>query len=225
MADVPESTDLIQTESVQFRAAASESTMTLIAGDINYCLARATQNANILLKTVKFNTAGSGTWAAPANLAGGFVIAFGAGGAGGGGDINSGVGTLAQGGGGSNFASMVILVTAGNSYAYTVGAGGVAAIVNGGNGATGDSTIFNSIAVGAGGHGGIGFTQLSALNTIDAYKGFGYGGSGGDPGFISGSGGGGFGNAANGGTAGASPLPGGHGVLTLVWFENPTVLL
>lgn len=233
MSDVPESTDLIQVESVQFRAAASESTMTLIAGDLNYAVTRTIQNKNILLKTVTFTT--SGSWLAPANLAGGFILAVGAGGAGSGGNTGSsgGSGVTAQGGGGVSYSTIIAIVIPGNTYSYVIGGGGPAQASTGADGNGGSGTTFNGLLVCSGSAGGAGTIIFAPVGSTalalaqSAAQGLAGEGSGGAKSgrASTGGGGGGGGNALTGGNAGNPSSAGADGILKLVWFENPTVLL
>lgn len=215
MSNVAESTDLIQVESVEFRAAASESTMTLIAGAVNYALNRTTVNKNILLKKQDFTV--SGSWAAPANLSQGFVVCIGSGGGGGGGNASSGVN--AQGGGAANYCIRVLAVTAGVTYNFVIGTGGAGAAGNSGqDGANGINTTFNGNLVGTAGNGGYGSTNFT---TATIASGYGVGGGGAPPG-IGGSGGtGNAGTGGNGNIGATAGTAGSAGKLTLVWFENP----
>lgn len=91
----------------------------------------------------------SGTWTAPAGVTSVTVEAWGGGGAGGG-----ATGTQAKGGGGAGgqYASKVITVTPGNSYAVAVGTGGTGSTGNGTAG--GDSTFNGTSVVAKGGAGG-----------------------------------------------------------------------
>ena len=90
----------------------------------------------------------SGTWVAPAGVTTVIVEAWGGGG---GGHDGSNAGDYGGGGGGGGaYASSVVTVTPGNSYAITIGAGGA----NGTPGNNGGATSFDgSTVVAAGGRG------------------------------------------------------------------------
>jgi hypothetical protein len=138
--------------------------------------------------TVTTFNSGSGNWVCPAGVTSVKVEVWGAGGAGGG--YTSAGGGGGGGGGGEYAAEPAIAVTPGNSYAYTVGAGGTA--VAGGNGGNGGDTDFGGGLVGGfGGDGGAvnGFGGSGAAgggSTADFN-----GGSGGTQAFTGGGGGGG----------------------------------
>jgi glycine rich protein len=106
----------------------------------------------------------SGTWTAPTGVTHVMVEIWGAGGGGGGGSITSNCssGAVGGGGGGGGYVRTVIPVTAGQSYAFAVGASGVAGSdgtvgTNGGSG--GNTTVSAAVTVlvfadgGAGGSG------------------------------------------------------------------------
>ena len=105
---------------------------------------------NILSQTVETFTS-STTWTAPNGVSSVTVKCWGAGGAGGG---NSTTTDGGGGGGGGAYSSSIILVTSGNTYTVTVGAGGVGVI--GGVGANGEDSWFinASTILAKGGNGG-----------------------------------------------------------------------
>jgi len=136
----------------------------------------------------------SGTFIVPASITSIKVECWGAGG-GGGTRTNTGRG---GGGGGGAYASSVLTVIPGNSYAFVVGTGGAA-------NTSGSNSTFNiTIVKAAGGSGGAnnsttqgaGGTVLNSTGTIE-YP----GGNGGIGGAISGGGGGGAGSSGPGGNA------------------------
>ena len=103
--------------------------------------------------TEVFTAPGTYTWTAPAGVTSVTVAVWGAGGGGGDPAGNNGGG----GGGAGAYASSVVTVVPGNSYSYTVGAGGVEA-TNGGSSSFGTTTVVaaggsgtSTAAAGAGG--------------------------------------------------------------------------
>lgn len=214
MADIPNSSTTANDVEIGSRKPLTEALMSKFGGVINFLLANV-GGVNLNQDTFSAN----GTWNAPADLLGNFVICFGWGGGGGGGGDNGG------GGGGSGpvwrfFGS----ITPGNPYAVVIGAGGAGGISTG-DGSDGGNTTFNGVIVGSGARGGnrAGDSEGGLSNGI--------GGNGGrgaetDPMFYngqnspyaiggtgrfnaSGAGGAGFGN---GGASGASGVAGSPGV-------------
>jgi hypothetical protein len=108
----------------------------------------------------------SGTWVAPAGVTSVIVEAWGGGG---GGHDGSNAGDYGGGGGGGGaYASSVVTVTPGNSYAITIGAGGA----NGTPGNNGGATSFDgSTVVAAGGRGAGSTTGGGTGGTIAASTG------------------------------------------------------
>jgi MSHA biogenesis protein MshQ len=159
----------------------------------------------------------SGNWTAPAGVTSVTVEAWGGGGAGGG-----ATGNPAKGGGGAGgqYASKVITVTPGNTYAIGVGAGGAGSTGNGTAG--GDSSFATNVVVAKGGAGGsvatvtngtaglgsaasgVGTTIFAGGNGSDGAGAAGTGGAGGG-----GAGSGGAGGSASGNTAGTGTATGG----------------
>jgi len=99
--------------------------------------------------TVIFDAPGANSWTVPCGVTSVDVHLYGGGGGGGG----SNSGGQAGGGGGGGYCVATFPVVPGNTYTYTVGAGG-----NGGNpannGVTGTTSDWNGIMVAAGGQGG-----------------------------------------------------------------------
>lgn len=129
---------------------------------------------------------GSGTWTKPTGLKYAIVEVCGGGG-GGGGTTSSGSG----GGGGGGYANKLIQeVTLSLTETVTVGAGGTAGAITGGNGGTGGTTSFGSHLsatggsgggqTGSGGDGGIGSNGNKNIEGSDGSAGEGFGGSGGN---------------------------------------------
>lgn len=150
--------------------------------------------------TATFTT--SGTWTAPADVTFVTVEAWGAGGAGGG-KTNKLTG-VAGGGGGGAYASNTVAVTPGNSYSYTVGAGGTGSTGNGGNG--GDTFWATGTDVrAAGGKGGLSTVTQGlgglALNSAGSVIFKGGDGANGSATTGGGAGGGGAGSTGAGGNA------------------------
>lgn len=183
--------------------------------------------------TTSFSMAGPGTWAAPANLVGTIdVICVGGGGGGGGSSVASFLPGGGGGGGGEYAEEKTLVVTAGNSYAYTVGSAGAGGVA-GSNGVNATATTFAGDAVtvtanggqggghgtasggvttgGAGGPGGTGST-----NTI--HNAGGLGGAGDATGQGGGGGScGGSASAGNVGWIGGAAQPGAGGVPVPPW--------
>ena len=164
-------------------------------------------------------TSGSGNWNAPTGVSSVQAEAWGAGGGG----ANGIGGTTGGGAGGGGEYAMEpsLAVTAGNNYAYAVGAGGG----GGSNGTNGGNSTFvgNSVTVtahgGSGGQSGTGGTDgTGSTNTVHynggsggrgiEYSGGAYGGGGGGSGGTAGTGGNGF-DASIGAGSGASAVSGG----------------
>lgn len=102
-----------------------------------------------------FTTPGTSNWTAPSGVTSITVECWGAGG-GGGADNSTGSAGAGGGGGGAYAKVSSFPVNAGNSYSYTVGAGGSGG-TNGGNGGNGGASSFNtSTCISAGGSGGSG---------------------------------------------------------------------
>jgi hypothetical protein len=165
-------------------------------------------------------TSGSGTWVCPAGVTSVKVECWGGGGAGS--DHTSADGDGGGGGGGEYAAEPAYAVTPGNSYAYTVGAGGTT--VANGDGNDGASTSFdgtNVLAYGGGGAAVGGFPGSNGTgsgNTVHhdggfggfaAFSGAGAGGGGGSGGYTAAGNDGGNGVSANSPGAGASAVAGG----------------
>jgi len=90
-----------------------------------------------------YNTAGNGTWTAPANVGNVTIEVWGGGGGGGGSNVNL-QGNTGGGGGGGAYARITILypgLAGGNTFNFTVGAGGTGGVGNA-NGTDGGQTIF-----------------------------------------------------------------------------------
>ena len=99
-------------------------------------------------------TSGSGTWTAPDGVTSITVECWGGGG-GGGGDSVANNNTNGGGGGGGAYAQVTsYAVVPGNSYAYTVGAGGSGGTGGGAGGAGGDSSFHGGSCLADGGAGG-----------------------------------------------------------------------
>jgi hypothetical protein len=156
------------------------------------------------------NFLASGIWTAPAGITNVTVEMWGGGGGGGGSDgPGSGNAGAGGGGGGAYTKTTNLTVVPGTNYTITVGAGGTAGALTGGNGGMGgNSTFTNEVTLtGAtpalGGGGGTGNTVNSAIVSggaggIGTYN----GGTGGSSGAAAGGGGGGgAGSGGNGGDA------------------------
>jgi hypothetical protein len=159
--------------------------------------------------TVTFTSSGTTNWVAPAGVTTITVECWGAGGGGGGGNTSASGG----GGGGAYAIKNSFAVTPGNSYSYTVGAGGAS------DAAGGNSSFNTSACVAAGGAAGSqgtpgsgGAGGLASVSTGDVKF---SGGSGASGQVVNhgGGGGGSAGTAANGNTAssitGATAVTGG----------------
>ena len=176
-----------------------------------------------IAQTSSFTTAGSGVWLAPAGLNAINVECWGGGGAGGGATGNPASG--GGGGGGSYVKTSSISVTGGQSYNYTVGAGGIGSTSIGISG--GDSWFMSiSTILAKGGMGGsnadgnnVTATSAEALTSgnIGAISFYGGGGgTGGALGAYSAGGGGSAGKIFNGNngsgiTGGVAAIGGGAG--------------
>lgn len=173
-------------------------------------------------QAVVFNTAGSNLWVCPQGVTQVFVSVTGAGGSG----ATGGTFTNGSGGGGGESCGAYLNVTPGNSYAYTVGAGGAAVSGNAVNGQGGGFSSFagdnGTLTANGGqggqsassGHGGIGgYGETSSLLGFVEYQ----GGNGGGASPYSGGGGSSAGTAADGnngdgyGDPGYAPTGGGNG--------------
>jgi len=174
--------------------------------------------AKFALVTVVQTLSGSGNWAAPSNLYGATIRCQVWGSASGGGGATSSSGSTGGGAGGAGYGEEPALgVTAGNSYAYAIpagGAGGSGAIgAQGGN--PGDTTFAgDSVTVTAhpggpgtcsGSNGALGAGAAASGNTIA------FGGGNGESGVSSGHGGAGGGGAGSAGAGGAAVSSGGPG--------------
>lgn len=104
-----------------------------------------------LNKVVTTYTSGSGNWTCPAGVTSVYVECWGGGGGGGYVQGNAYGKALSGGGGGGAYAAGLVSVTPGNSYPYTVGAGGSGGKPSG----NGGETTFNSTSIKAipGGYG------------------------------------------------------------------------
>lgn len=141
---------------------------------------------------------GAGNWIAPPGVTSVTVECWGGGGGGGGSNANPGAGGGAAGG---QYATKVIAVTPGNSYAYSVGAGGTVASGANGN-AGGNSTFITNQVVAVGGAGGV-FDGAGATGSVTGGIGTTVrAGGNGAAGVLAGSSGGGGGGAGSGGTGG-----------------------
>jgi MSHA biogenesis protein MshQ len=148
----------------------------------------------------------SGTWTAPAGVTSVTVEAWGGGGGGG-----RATGNPAKGGGGAGgqYASKVVAVTPGNSYAVVVGTGGAGGVFGSNNGtAGGDSTFATNVVVAKGGAGGTAATTNGSAGAAGAGSMTGgvgttvYAGGDGSSGIpTGGAGGGGAGSGGAGGNA------------------------
>lgn len=164
------------------------------------------------------------TWIAPTGVTSVDVEAWGGGGGGAGSTTDNDGGNA--GGGGGAYAKSTIAVTAGNSYAITIGAAGTAGTAGGGAG--GDSGFGdNSQILADGGTGagtgntanGTGGSLASTISNVAEFAGgdggdggattIGSGGGGGSAGSTGAGGTGGNGSATTGGTAGAAGSGGG----------------
>lgn len=149
-----------------------------------------------------FSTPGATTWTAPTGVTSVTVEAWGGGGAGG-----AATGNPAKGGGGAGgqYASKVLTVVPGNTYAVVVGSGGAGG--NGNGAAGGDSTFAGTSVVAKGGDGGV---RNGAAGSGSVAGGVGtsvYAGGDGSAGFNGGattSGGAGGGGAGSGGSGGSA---------------------
>ncbi len=141
----------------------------------------------------------SGNWTAPSGVTSITVEAWGGGGAGGG-----ATGNPAQGGGGAGgqYASKVLTVTPGQSYAIVVGTGGTGGTGDGPAG--GDSSFGATLVVAKGGAGGTGAANgVAGVGTTTGGVGTTvYAGGSGSAGSTSASGGAGGGGAGSGGAGG-----------------------
>ncbi len=165
----------------------------------------------------------SGVWTVPDGVTRIRVKAWGAGGGGSGRSISGGGG----GGGGGAYASSIINVTPGDSYAITIGTGGGSSA--GGSGTSGSATSFASLVVAAGGAGqggaagtgpgGAGGTTAASTGDIKFAGGAGggssavatYGGGGGESGGPQGTGNNGSSSTGAGGSGNSNSGDGGDG--------------
>lgn len=145
-----------------------------------------------------FSTAGTASWTAPTGVTSVTIECWAGGGGGGAGNTSGGYGG-GGGGGGAYVKVNSYSVTPGNSYSYTVGAGG-AGNITGAGGIGVNSTFNTNICVAAGGGGG---------GPGDIIDGFGGGASGGlasnstgDVKYTGGAGGSGVSDASGGGAGG-----------------------
>ena len=183
-------------------------------------------------QTVSVTISASGSWTPPAGVTSIQVEAWGGGGGGGG--STSSAGRAGGGGAGGGYVKHTNVAVTNQSYAITVGSGGIAGAstntantTTGGNGGPTSATFGSLTVTAVGGNGGIGNTINSAAtiagfttgqggpavltgNSAGASLSF-YGGSGaaGVPSTRSGGGGGAAGELSNGGTASASAVTGG----------------
>jgi hypothetical protein len=175
--------------------------------------------------TVTTFSSGSGTWVAPAGVTSVKVECWGGGGGGEGKDTN--FNDAGGGGGGGEYAAETLSVTPGNSYPYSVGAGGAAGAPGSSStnqGGAGGTTTFNTTSVVAhggvggansgGGLGGSGSTNTTHFGggrggSVDFDTGRGAGGGGGSGGTASAGNSGSDGVSATQGGAGAAAVTGG----------------
>jgi hypothetical protein len=135
------------------------------------------------VKITRYNSVGSGTFTRDPKTIIAQVFVTGGGGGGGGSDSDGSSGSCSGGGGGGG-TSIKWLTAAqlGTTATYTVGGGGAAGTVLGGNGGNGSNSIFTCtgidsiVLVGTGGEGGFGTGSAYAANT-SAFN----GGNGGIP--------------------------------------------
>ena len=158
------------------------------------------------MPTDSFTTAGSFSWVCPAGVTSVTVECVGGGGGGDGGEL----GTRGGGGGrGGDYASSVVTVTPGTSYAIVVGDGGSGASfgTSGGAGSGGPSPVASAVVVAAGGRGSAnGATGATSPNGTSVGTTVNFGVSGGNAGSGAGSNGGagGAGGTPRGGAGGAA---------------------
>ena len=163
-----------------------------------------TNDIGIGTKEYTLYTSGSGNWTCPEGVTSVDVVCVGGGG-GGGGAYWAGSG----GGGGGTGTLASYAVTAGNTYAYVVGAAGTGG--TGGNGVDGGDSYFVDVSTCKGGGGGKGLGDTSTSGFTGGAGGTyvgdggGNGGAGGDgAGDTAGGGGGAGGYTGTGGTGGTS---------------------
>ena len=182
-------------------------------GNLNVPVGTIDQQPSVTRTVVNFTTVGTTAWTAPANVTSIEVLVVAGGGSGGGGNVTSG-----GGGAGGLIYRSDYPVTAGQSYAVTVGAGG--------SNTNGSNSLFDSLIANGGGRGGTNSTSGSdggsgggsghgTDNNLFrsggkgiAGQGFGGGGSPGAPNYPAGGGGGAGGP---GETPANSQSPGGNG--------------
>jgi hypothetical protein len=101
-------------------------------------------------------SSGSAGTYSPASNVGRFIVEMCGGGGGGGGSVGTAVFSAAGGGGGGGGYAMIYVVVPSpgvTTYAYSIGAGGTAGNIGGGNGGAGGSTTFDAAGVNGGGAG------------------------------------------------------------------------
>ena len=110
--------------------------------------------------TVSFTT--SGTYTVPCNVTSITVEVWGGGGGGGQGDSQGGTRSGGGGGGGGGYSSTTIAVSPGQTFVYTIGAGGIGSTT--GNGGNGGTTDFAGLISANGGTGGTGANNGTSGN-------------------------------------------------------------
>jgi hypothetical protein len=163
-----------------------------------------------------FDTAGNTTFTVPSGVSWLQVEAWGAG-AGGSGAVNASGNTYhGIGGGGGSYGKLVVPVTAGTSYAITVGQGGAAGQM-GASGSAGGATSFGSLLTAPGGTAAGGGGLATGAGVVSFPGGNGWGGfeyvagTGGSAGGGGGGGGAGYPNHGTANTNGVAPGGGGGG--------------
>lgn len=152
--------------------------------------------------TKVFNTAGTFTWTAPADVTSVSVGCWGGGGAGGGASTSNGD-NVGGGGGGGAYTSATVTVVPGTTYNIVIGAAAVGGPGNGPDGASSTFGTGSSLVTGAGGKGGKADTGGGGAGGVGTYN----GGNGGAGNFSNADTGGGGGGAGMGGAGGNGDSP------------------